>query len=101
MMSDIDREKIVADLKAVIEDVEELIKATADQTGEQITELRHRLQRRLHDARAALAEQQQLWCEQVMDKGSAAAQCLRENPWTPFAIAIGVGLFLGLLLRRD
>ena len=99
-MSEVDRDKIVADLKAVIEDVEELIKATADQTGEQITELRQRLQRKLQEARAALAEQQHYWRERATDQGAAAAKCLRENPWTPLAIAIGAGVALGLLLRR-
>lgn len=100
-MNEVDRDKIIADLKVVIEDVEELIKATADQTGEQITELRQRLQRKLSDARAALAEQQRYWRERAVEQGTAAAQCLRNNPWTPLAIAIGAGLVIGLLLRRD
>ena len=100
-MSEVDRDKIVADLKVVIEDVEELIRATADQTGERITDLRQRLQRKLSDARAALAEQQHYWRERATQQGTAAGQCLRDNPWTPLAVAIGVGLVIGLLLRRD
>ena len=42
------KEKLVADLKLVVADTEELLRATAGQAGEKVAELRTRLEQRLH-----------------------------------------------------
>ena len=48
------QEKLVVDIRAVIADAEDILKATADQTGEKIANLRTRLQDRLLRARNRL-----------------------------------------------
>ena len=48
------QEKVVSNIKAVIADAEEILVATADQTGEKIADLRTRVRERLLDARIRL-----------------------------------------------
>jgi ElaB/YqjD/DUF883 family membrane-anchored ribosome-binding protein len=100
-MNEVTREKLSADFKAVIADVDELVKATAQQTGEKIADLRERLGKKIEDGRKALSEQGPLRAKVEEARVSAEAY-LREKRWAPLAIAAGVGLVLGFFLgRRD
>ena len=100
-MNEVTREKLSADFKAVIGDVDELVKATSRETGEKIADLRQRLGKKLEDGRKALSEQGPLRARAEEARASAEAY-LREKRWAPLAIAAGIGLVLGFLLcRRD
>ena len=48
------KDKLVADLKVVVADAEELLAATAHQTGEKVAALRERMQDNLRTARHML-----------------------------------------------
>lgn len=97
---DVTKEKLMADLRLVISDAEELIKATASQTGEKITEARTRAESTLRAAKGRLAEAQAA----VIGKAKAAAKAtddyVHENPWKAVGIAAGVGFILGILVSR-
>jgi ElaB/YqjD/DUF883 family membrane-anchored ribosome-binding protein len=54
--SNVTKEKLIADLKVVIADAEELLKVTASQAGEKVGELRIRMQENLSSARLKLAD---------------------------------------------
>ena len=54
------KDKLVADLKLVVADTEELLRATAGQAGEKVGELRTRLEKRLQDAKLGLGDVQAL-----------------------------------------
>jgi len=100
-MNEVTREKLSADFKAVIGDVDELVKATSSQTGEKIADLRQRLGKKLEDGRKALSEEGPLRAKAEEARAFAEAY-LREKRWASLAIAAGIGLVLGFLLcRRD
>src|SRR5512135_654583 len=94
------RRKLLEDLKAVVADAEELLKASANQTGERITAARTKAEESLKAAKARLAEQEGA----VMAKTRAAAKAtedyLRANPWKAVGIAAGAGFVLCLLATR-
>jgi ElaB/YqjD/DUF883 family membrane-anchored ribosome-binding protein len=94
------QEKLVSDMKAVIADAEDVLKATADQTGEKIASLRARIQERVQAARARLADAEAV----LMAKTRAAAQAtdayVHENPWKSIGVAAGVGFLVGFILGR-
>ncbi len=94
------RGKLVEDLKAVVADAEELLKATASQTGERIAAARAKAEESLKAAKARLAEQEGA----VMAKTRAAAKAtedyVRANPWKAVGIAAGAGFVLCLLATR-
>jgi ElaB/YqjD/DUF883 family membrane-anchored ribosome-binding protein len=98
-MNEVSARKLAADFKIVMSDVEELIKATASQTGERIGDLRQRLEKKIEDGRKALAEK--TWVQTAEEAKARTESRLRENPWAGLAVATGIGVLLGLLLRRD
>ena len=88
--------RLVADLKVVVRDAEDLLKATAGEAGEKLKEVRARLAQALESAR--------LTCAQVQDKTVQAAKAtdvaIREHPYESIGIAFGVGLLIGVLAGR-
>ena len=100
-MDPVAREKLASDFRALIDDVEELLKATANQTGESAKELRQRLEKKLEEGRRVLSEQQRVFLEKAEEARISTEAYVRENPWSTVGIAAGVGLVLGLLLRRS
>ena len=89
-------ERLASDLKAVVRDAEELMKATAGQAGEKISEVRKRLASALESAKAT--------CHRLEEKTIAAAkatdQTIRDHPYESIGIAFGVGLLVGVLVAR-
>jgi len=98
-MNEVSARKLAGDFKIVMDDVEGLIKATASQTGERIGDLRQRLGKKIEDGRRALAEK--TWFQTAEEAKARTESCLRENPWAGLVVATGIGVLLGLLLRRD
>lgn len=95
-------ERLVQDLRILVTDAEELVKATAAETGEHIRDARLRLQDRLHAARTRLADAERALVEKSKAAAQATDRFAHENPWKVAGIAAGVGLLLGLLIgRRD
>jgi ElaB/YqjD/DUF883 family membrane-anchored ribosome-binding protein len=90
-------DKIVTDAKILVADVEELLRATASQTGERVAAARARLQSALADARDAVT----LHTRQA---AQVADRYVHENPWKAMGIAAGVsagiGLLIGLVIGR-
>jgi ElaB/YqjD/DUF883 family membrane-anchored ribosome-binding protein len=82
-----------------MDDVEELVKATASQAGERFGELRQRLEKEIAAGRKALAEK--TWFQKAREAKTETESRLRENTWAGLVIATGIGLILGLLMRRD
>lgn len=94
------KEKLVADLKVVVADAEELLAATAHQTGEKIAELRSRMQDNLRSARLKLADAEAAVREKTRQVAKATDNYVHENPWRSIGIAAGVGVIVGLLIGR-
>jgi ElaB/YqjD/DUF883 family membrane-anchored ribosome-binding protein len=94
------RKKLVDDFKALTTDTEELLRATANQTGERASAARARVEERLHKAKEAV----DLLREDVMERSKAAAEAadrtVRDHPWESVAVAAGVGFLLGMLTSR-
>jgi ElaB/YqjD/DUF883 family membrane-anchored ribosome-binding protein len=91
------RDKLAADLKAVVADTEELLHATAGQTGEKINAARLRATETLRAAKARMVEIEQAAVEQAKAAAKAADQYVHENPWQAVGIAAGAGFLLGWL----
>jgi len=98
--TDVSKQKLAADLKIVVADAEELLRATAGQAGEKVAELRSKIESRLHDARATLAEAQEAVVDNAKKVGRATDDYVHENPWKSVGIAAGVGLLVGILIGR-
>ncbi len=99
-MDQVSTDKLLRDLRVVVEDAEALIAATAGQTGEKLEQIRQRASESLAAARDRLAEAG----TEIGAKARAAAKStddyVHENPWTAVLIAAGLGFLVGSLSNR-
>lgn len=93
------RDILVGDLKNLIADAEELVKATASQAGEMVAEARQRIEQSLTEGKRALADAQTTLSQKSEQAAEMAHDYVRDNPWSAIGVAFGVGLVLGLLVR--
>lgn len=100
MTTDVNKEKLVADLKVVVADAEELLRATASQAGEKVSAARERIQASLATAKVKLSEAERALLEKTKEAAKATDEYVRENPWQAVGIAAGAGFLLGLLISR-
>jgi ElaB/YqjD/DUF883 family membrane-anchored ribosome-binding protein len=99
-MDQVTKAKLMEDLRTVFVDVEELLKATASQTGERITAARAKAEESLKVAKAQLAEMQAVVAAQTKAAAKAADDYVRANPWQAVGISAAVGLIFGMLITR-
>lgn len=96
----ISKDKLVQDLKVVMSDAEELLRATANQAGEKVSAARERIQDSMHHAKVKLAEAEAVMLDKTKQAARATDEYVHENPWKAVGIAAGVGLLVGLLISR-
>jgi ElaB/YqjD/DUF883 family membrane-anchored ribosome-binding protein len=99
-MEQVTKAKLMEDLRTVYVDVEELLKATASQTGERITAARAKAEESLNVAKARLAEVQAVVAAQTKVAAKATDDYVRANPWQAVGISAAVGLIFGMLITR-
>lgn len=93
-------ERLMADLRIVIADAEELLRTTAGEVGETTQEARGRIQARLQAAKLNLVQLQEAALARARAAGEAADEFVHANPWKAIGAAAGVGLLIGLLVGR-
>jgi ElaB/YqjD/DUF883 family membrane-anchored ribosome-binding protein len=98
--SDVSTQKLVADLKVVVADAEELLRATAGQAGEKVSAARERIQASLVTARAKLGDAERVLRERSKQAANATDEYVHEHPWAAVGIGAGIGLVIGLLIGR-
>ena len=94
------KEKLVSDMKVVVSDAEEILRATAGVAGDRIGELRERITDRLRDAKVRLADAEALLVDRTKAAARATDDYVNDNPWRAVGIAAGIGLLLGIIIGR-
>jgi ElaB/YqjD/DUF883 family membrane-anchored ribosome-binding protein len=94
------RDKLVSDFRALVSDSEALLRATANQTGEQVAAARARIEESLRVTKDKLDDLQGDAVERARAAARATDELVHENPWQSVAIAAAVGFFLGWLSGR-
>ncbi len=88
-MSEVNKERLMSDIKTVLADAEDLLKQAASATGERASELRETALTRLKQAKEKAADVQVV----VVEKGKKAARAtddyVHEHPWASIGIAAG------------
>jgi ElaB/YqjD/DUF883 family membrane-anchored ribosome-binding protein len=95
-----DTDKIVADLRMLAADTEELIRATAGQTGVQLAAARNRADASLAAARARVADLGEAAARRTWAAGRAADGYVHANPWQVIAVGAAAGFVVGALMAR-
>jgi len=94
------KDQLVANLRRVISDAEDLLAATAGQTDGKMAELRARAKENLAVARDKLADARAAGRERARQAAAATDEYVRDNPWSSIGAAAAVGLLIGVLLGR-
>lgn len=90
-------EEVLNELRALLSEAEKIFsQATADDSGDVAAELR----RRFEAAQERLTSLYQDARARVAGGVKSADEAIRENPYQTLAIALGIGLLLGVLLGR-
>jgi len=98
--SGVSKEKLMQDMRLVVEDAEELLRATASQAGEKVSAVRERIQENLVAAKERLADAEAVMVEKTKAAARATDEYVHDNPWRAVGIAAGVGLVVGMLIAR-
>lgn len=94
------RERVMADLKALANDAEALLRATAGDASEKARETRERLAEAIEKAKATYRDLQARGIATAKEAAQKADETIRAHPYESLAVALGVGVLIGLLLRR-
>jgi ElaB/YqjD/DUF883 family membrane-anchored ribosome-binding protein len=89
-------EKLLQDLRAVVRDGEELLKAGARDLSERGVAARERLAAALEVAKETRRKLQ----EQAVNGARATDRVIREYPYQSIGPAFGAGLLIGILVNR-
>ena len=91
---------LITDFKVVVADAEALLKATANQGGDKLAEVRAKAEESLRVAKARMADAQDALLAKTREAAKATDTYVHENPWKAVGVAAGVGLVIGLLIGR-
>ena len=98
--SEVTKEKLMQDLRVVVADAEELLRATAGHAGEKVSAARERIQENLAAAKVRLSDAEEAVIAKTKEAAMATDEYVHENPWQAIGIGAGVGLLVGLLISR-
>lgn len=96
----ISKDKLMQDLKLVISDAEELLRATASHAGDKAVAAREKINDSLRQAKVKLAEAEDLVIDKTRQTARVTDEYVRDHPWTAVGIGAGIGLIIGLLISR-
>ncbi len=94
------KEKLLADMRGVIADAEEILRASAGAAGDKVGEMRQRIEVRLRDARERLVDVEAVLVDKTKAAAAATDDFVQDHPWKAVGVAAAVGLALGVLIGR-
>ncbi len=99
-LNEVTKDQLIADFNVVVADAEALLKATANQGGEKLGEVRAKAEESLRIAKARMLEAQDALIAKTKEAARATDEYVHEKPWNAIGIAAGVGLLIGYLMGR-
>jgi ElaB/YqjD/DUF883 family membrane-anchored ribosome-binding protein len=99
-MEHVTKERLTADVNAVLQDAEELLRQAGHAGGEEAKELRARAQAAIRRAKDAMLEFEHRAVAQTKAAAHATDTWVHQHPWTALGIAAGVAFLVGLAVNR-
>lgn len=96
----ISADKLMEDLRLVVTDAEELLRATAGQAGEKVAVARARAEESIDAAKIRIAQAGYAAAAQTREAAKATDDYVHDNPWTAVGVAAAVGIVIGVLLAK-
>ncbi len=99
-MKDVTADKLMEDLRVVVNDAEELLKATAGHANEKVAGVRARAQASVDQAKARMAALGDEVTLRSREAVKVTDEYVHQNPWQSIGVAAGFALLLGILIGR-
>jgi ElaB/YqjD/DUF883 family membrane-anchored ribosome-binding protein len=93
-------DKLVSDMKVVMADAEELLRATASAAGEKVSAARAKMEDSVRAAKVKLAQAQGVMVDQAKAAAEATDDYVHAHPWKAVGFAAAIGVILGMLISR-
>jgi ElaB/YqjD/DUF883 family membrane-anchored ribosome-binding protein len=97
---DVQKDKLIQDLRVVMRDAEEILKSSGQQLGDGAAHWRERTQDRLAQVREQISALQQQTTDRVVTAGRSTNEFVHRNPWAAVGVASGIGLLAGFLMNN-
>ena len=94
------RARLARDVRAMVDDAEQLLRVGAQGTGEAVAQARGRLEHSLAAAKSAIVRMERTAVDRAYAAGRATDHYVHENPWQAIAAASAIGALIGVLLAR-
>ena len=99
-VNEVTKEKLFQDLKVLVADSEDLLRAKAIQPGEKFSSARPRFEENLKHAKTHLDKAETVLVDKTKEAAKMTDDYVKTNPWSAVGIAGTVGLIVGLLIGR-
>jgi ElaB/YqjD/DUF883 family membrane-anchored ribosome-binding protein len=96
----INSENLIGDFKALMADAEDLIKATAGHEDGSLGAIRSKALDALNNAKESLSSVEGTVTEKAKVVAERADDFVHRKPWEAVGVAAGLGLLIGLFIRR-
>lgn len=97
---DAEKQKLIADIKSVASDAEQLARSAMNSSAEALAAGRQQLAGKLSEMRSRVEDAQMAAAERARWAADATQNYVAENPWKSVGVAAAAGLIIGLLLAR-
>jgi ElaB/YqjD/DUF883 family membrane-anchored ribosome-binding protein len=94
------RERLLDDLKLIIQDADYLLRSTGQQVDEGYRQARARFESTLSDAKDGLSTLETRVTTSARDAADSTQEFVQENPWQAVGIGALAGLVVGVWLGR-
>ena len=94
------KEELLQEVRAVLDDVEELYHSGVEEGSKEAEQLRGKLQRKLQAAQRKLGDFEEVAAERVKQTARQADQLVQDKPYYAMGFAALAGLVVGVLLNR-
>jgi ElaB/YqjD/DUF883 family membrane-anchored ribosome-binding protein len=93
-------DKLVYDLRTVVRDGEELLKATADDASEKARQAREKITTAVNSARETCHKLEHRAIETALDAAKVTDKTIREHPYQSLGLALAIGVLVGAFVAR-
>lgn len=91
---------LISEFKNLMADAEALIQATEDHPSEAISSIRNKTLDTIAGAKASLSSLEGPLTDKAKEVALGADNFVHRNPWEAVGVAAGLGLLIGLFIRR-
>jgi len=94
------KEKLAADFRSVMDDIDALMSATTNKAEGEVAALRSRIRDRLDSTKERVIDAQHEAMERAKRAAGATDDYVHSHPWQAVGAAAAVGLAIGVLIGR-